>query len=1522
MLTPHNNLQVSLRAKSKEIPESIGNLIDSSTTWTALSPDAVTVAEDEERRQLGVLSPIVRTAAWQLLKTLTSTWPDGLDLCLPIAGPRALSAAWKEKDAGVVPSLRESLVSLLRARPGVWAMSSDKQSPDEDGDDDDEEEGESEEEEGEEEGSGEEDGGDAMEEASEEKGEGALGTPTRSIFYHGFLDYLSSALQGVSTSYPIVIILLSTLPSDLFRPTSAFANELLAAFYRPVDERTLEGREALRAFVPAFCECLVWISARIARRGQSRDADVAEAENMVKENLVVFWKDFVGTPAGETITAEDAALRASRIRLLGNDLVVREVSGLLRRLANVDAKLAAQVLDLSRRTLSASILTGADPGDNDEDVVDRMVAILGAASLSTDSTAAENLRRATTDLARDVSGTTANLLVTKDEHDDAQEQRRSLLVISRLLATFPSAHKDETIRQALGLVVDQLLSRSAKLGLLAPSRVAELLVSYLSLVDGAEERKQVLENILKILVIPGGTVDVQLLSELDRALQNAMRSSLAQDEEGGLMLPPLQTSELDKKVKLLLTDTLAGDDNVDVTTQAVLTRLLDNAGPFIQEETSREMLQTTVSRLDQDCRHLWLLAAWIRASPAQRGSQCIKEERLQPAASAAFSVAYLGTSKGKEIDQGVARGMWKEIHAAAPQEARSLVTKSLQASVLDVGIDLQQVIDGCRAAFEGAQLQKILPEQEALNELLLASSSNPSCSLVIIDPLVPFHASATRREAAKYDHQGFSAMARCGVTMLTAFEEDGLLARNSAASLPYLLAFTIAAEDSLLQPGSALSHFSTEADQGLLQQWVRAAVEVATSILSAGAGQVDEQWHAQAIESLQKDGGSGNDALLTALSFAWRMVSNETTSSMGVRIFSRLLSGILAFSGAGESEAKMWLRLAQISQESRPRLSEAILLNVKDAVEESREYDRIRNEVAARMAGTSPDKASSLGLRDLRLLVAAAPDVDSTTMLIPQQRAIMLLKTFQKWVASDKADEFEDEMHARMAQVFMHVLPIVQEMAGSHLDLCFDLVETGLSGRNIYDVNQLPLIHSFLVLLDMLRTLAARSETLRAVWKQRRSTVYEAVRDLFLSLAQVEGRDADKAAIISTPQEVTFTLLSDFVRFMPPKTFRSDGQDIEQLCTIMERGPSTDLQVTAYRLLSYNIRERVKELVIEAAVGTKKQEEAEAQGEEETFIPAPPPVKVDFTGRLSTMVSWPPQYNSSFTFLVSWLALLDHFEEASLQLKATFAGLLQDSEAITRSLLPAMLDLTMSTAIEASDPPFDPSKWAVDEIFLDEIDPTSANAIRLFATHIYFRCLVHVPNLVRESWYSLRDRQQSLFLRNLTSRHCSPLLSLRELAHLRDPSTLKRIEDESMSVRVLAHEVVATYTVDEYPLEIAISIPNDYPLRSVEVKDLKRVGVSESTWRAWILAVRQLIAGKNGLVFDALLLFKSNVEAKFSGFDEDSTCAVCYSIVSPTDRTLPTKPCKTCKKKFHSSCLYKWVSTSGSSTCPLCRSIL
>ncbi|KIY44621.1 hypothetical protein FISHEDRAFT_26224, partial [Fistulina hepatica ATCC 64428] len=130
------------------------------------------------------------------------------------------------------------------------------------------------------------------------------------------------------------------------------------------------------------------------------------------------------------------------------------------------------------------------------------------------------------------------------------------------------------------------------------------------------------------------------------------------------------------------------------------------------------------------------------------------------------------------------------------------------------------------------------------------------------------------------------------------------------------------------------------------------------------------------------------------------------------------------------------------------------------------------------------------------------------------------------------------------------------------------------------------------------------------------------------------------------------------------------------------------------------------------------------------------------------------------------------------------------------------------------------------------------------------------------------------------------------------------------------NEVVASYLVDEHQLEIRIRIPSDWPLHRVEVRDVQRIGVDEQRWRAWILATQQIMWSQDGRITDALGLFKKNVTLHFDGQAE---CAICYSIISVMDTSLPRKPCRTCKNKFHASCLYRWFSTSHSTSCPMCR---
>jgi len=65
-------------------------------------------------------------------------------------------------------------------------------------------------------------------------------------------------------------------------------------------------------------------------------------------------------------------------------------------------------------------------------------------------------------------------------------------------------------------------------------------------------------------------------------------------------------------------------------------------------------------------------------------------------------------------------------------------------------------------------------------------------------------------------------------------------------------------------------------------------------------------------------------------------------------------------------------------------------------------------------------------------------------------------------------------------------------------------------------------------------------------------------------------------------------------------------------------------------------------------------------------------------------------------------------------------------------------------------------------------------------------------------------------------------------------------------------EVTVGHNVDEHQTP---RVPNDWPLQRVTVKDSKRIGMSESRWRGWILGVQKIVWSQNGRIVDVISLF-------------------------------------------------------------------
>ncbi|KDD74206.1 hypothetical protein H632_c1490p0 [Helicosporidium sp. ATCC 50920] len=119
-------------------------------------------------------------------------------------------------------------------------------------------------------------------------------------------------------------------------------------------------------------------------------------------------------------------------------------------------------------------------------------------------------------------------------------------------------------------------------------------------------------------------------------------------------------------------------------------------------------------------------------------------------------------------------------------------------------------------------------------------------------------------------------------------------------------------------------------------------------------------------------------------------------------------------------------------------------------------------------------------------------------------------------------------------------------------------------------------------------------------------------------------------------------------------------------------------------------------------------------------------------------------------------------------------------------------------------------------------------------------------------------------------------------------------------------------------MDLLFKLPPAFPLLAVSAECVRRLGASPQQVRRWLLGIEAFLRASRKSVADAVVSWRDNLDAKFEGLED---CLICYSILQPATGALPKKECRTCRKRFHGGCLFKWFNTSGQSTCPHCQSI-
>ncbi|KAL1917410.1 uncharacterized protein VTP21DRAFT_3803 [Calcarisporiella thermophila] len=580
-------------------------------------------------------------------------------------------------------------------------------------------------------------------------------------------------------------------------------------------------------------------------------------------------------------------------------------------------------------------------------------------------------------------------------------------------------------------------------------------------------------------------------------------------------------------------------------------------------------------------------------------------------------------------------------------------------------------------------------------------------------------------------------------------------------------------------------------------------------------------------------------------------------------------------------------------------------------------YKLWQNELASKLAFAGPSERfdTETGWRRLLLLNASVPEEEAAKhgLFLPGQRCVQLLNGIKGWYEETPGEESE-QVHKEILRLLRHISSSVLDVASdSHWRFMLDRVEDGLA------TSQLPRRYQALKLLQELRHLAARAggENIETMLHEQGDVLARKTLDIFLSesdasVDMVAGLEGSASKVpISEPRQRYFAILSDLV-LATPKRLLLDSEPLGSLCELLGMRDES-LQKCAHHLLTLLVHEYSQDasvrLELQAMSDTRDSEAKTAYSEM-----LPPEL-------LSIVLTLPEHAgegseHATFAYFLAWILIFEHFERSTFALKTAYTAHLRDVEALT-NLLYFLFDVLNITG-----KPFDMSLWEVDTFYVQATQLRDApdQVLPLMAAHVYFKALRYVPSLVRAWWMDLKNRQLSIAVENFTEKHNSQQIIRREMAALQRAEVRDELEDEHLTVRVsrAANEVTAGYRVDEATMEVMIRLPQNYPLRQAEVEGLQRVGVTEARWRAWILATSAIITYQNGTIIDAISLFKRNVRLHFDGVED---CTICYSIINVQDRSLPGKQCRTCKNRFHASCLYKWFRSSNSSSCPLCRTL-
>ncbi|KAI7906774.1 uncharacterized protein BX663DRAFT_534810 [Cokeromyces recurvatus] len=1305
---------------------------------------------------------------------------------------------------------------------------------------------------------------------------------------------LRSGLNGSpNITYPSLLALLAHLPKEL-KEMPNFYTDVFDNFWKGLNTEYID-RSNSYLFLNAYAECIIYFAISLSKTKQEDALQIATVLieqtffNMIQSyflNIKNFDKLDLN---GYAIIAKHTVILFSNEQL--NLLTFRSQLDdlLIQTLIDCDTKLIKAQLDMNlfcQKVAHFMTALSYEIKQNNKDIMD--------------------LKNYANDLAQ-------RLLLTSVESAMVHKQwAHGLLVLGQQLL-----HLDVEITKKLIIAVQQLLR------LLEWSEGDEAMLTsfatfYVTCVTQTDEGSTLwtaLMNILKDMLndseLISRSVHIFILT-IEQSQKVPYRcdalDTIVKQALSRLMDPQFITvprSLLEKMVSFSLSIPILSDTTI-TEIMNLLTTTLVSFNRHYEEERSSFLLESVQSVLTiLQNAHPGLMGRtidWI----GEVFDIMFIDSPVAPSASEVWDL-YKHSADSSYLIERVKRSI-TDIHYAASPSDNAHRIKTLLTTYKELSVEM---------------LLGTEQEWKTLSDHLLVSSHDLTLSFT--DPFIALSLKddlQKESETINYDLYGLSGFARLAFCW-----GEYLFSENKRVECGWLirqLMMTVmCCEQGLMCPGYKCRIWQPKAVDGVRTfvqsmhsvfiDWLTHLVPIHHDVLS---------WNNELLASVMN--GHVNDQQPLLLRFvAELIVVNQPI--FGAHVLQRVLQQLVILLDWPMEGMVKWLPLIKSTDNKLPLAYKvAILLCFKSTMGEDPSYIHYQSELANRLSGLSHMKDLKTHWDTLVLLNTSV--LNHGAFDIPRQRLIYLVQTIRPLLVSikenddDDNDDDDDEcsrthalVQAQFAQLLKYLAESISDISGSHwndfLDCCFEWI----AFADTSDTEELMVVYHGLKLLHTLLSIESNNESLQEALEERISILSKCILDLVAKEMDYyqNGPNVNEARMIY--QE----LLARLLDFVPEKYLVDCCDDYFSKFNALIYSPNQVLQKQIYLVLKKCVAHKVQDLSVKLEfTETNEEEKGDVDIDQEVMnaLLNPP----DLT-HWQSVIDDSSLLHDTLGYLLAWMLMFDHFIDITFKLKQEYTRQLKEQEAVSY-LMPTLCKI-LHVGQNSTELSFDITPWSIIDYDTEGIDVTSDMTFLVLSSHLYYRALTHIPSLVRQWWIDCKHRQLTIAVEHYTEKYFSQQLIHKEIEMVNREDIKKQLEDNDdneFTVKTSKSEVTAIYRVDEQNMQIAIKLPTNFPLRPIDVEGIQKVGVNDKQWRGWMFAVTAVIGSQNGNIVDALTVFKRNVNLHFNGVED---CTICYSIISAQDRSIPTKQCRTCKNKFHSSCLYKWFRSSNSASCPLCRTV-